>query len=171
MSGLIVTCYNWPLIVRTDFSSTVCPSRASQWSIRGGTHYISTGPKCQKEISEIKHWKWRGCIDDLGRLLSWNIDSKVWKLEICFVLDQHTEFDFYCTNSLKQQSTGSYRNVTPPNNENEGDVSTIPQESDESGTIKILNISMMYLYTEFPDIGTCRILWYFLREHNYESLN
>jgi hypothetical protein len=29
------------------------------------------------------------------------------------------------------------------NNENEGDVSTIPQESDESGTIKILSISMM----------------------------
>jgi hypothetical protein len=27
---------------------------------------------------------------------------------------------------------------------------------------------MMYLYTEFPDIGIYRILWYFLREHNYE---
>jgi hypothetical protein len=40
------------------------------------------------------------------------------------------------------------------NNENEGDVSTIPQESDESGTIKILSISMMYLYTEFPNIDT-----------------
>jgi len=33
--------------------------------------------------------------------------------DICFVLDQHTEFDFYCTNSLKQQSTGNYRNVAP----------------------------------------------------------
>ena len=44
------------------------------------------------------------------------------------------------------------------NNENEGDVWTILQESDESGTIKILNISMMYLYTEFPDIGINRIL-------------
>jgi hypothetical protein len=30
---------------------------------------------------------------------------------------------------------------------------------------------MMYLYTEFPDIGIYRILWYFLREHNFESLN
>ena len=39
------------------------------------------------------------------------------------------------------------------NNENEGDVSTIPQESKESGTITILNISMVYWYTEFPDIG------------------
>jgi hypothetical protein len=31
----------------------------------------------------------------------------------------------------------------------------------------------MYLYTEFPDIGTGIniILWYFLREHNFESLN
>ena len=33
--------------------------------------------------------------------------------DICFVLDQQTEFDFYCTNSLKQQSAGSYRNVAP----------------------------------------------------------
>jgi hypothetical protein len=30
---------------------------------------------------------------------------------------------------------------------------------------------MMYLYTKFPDIGIYRILWYFLREHNFESLN
>jgi hypothetical protein len=57
------------------------------------------------------------------------------------------------------------------NNENEGDVWTIPQESDENGTIKILNISMMYLYTEFHGIGIYRILWYFLMEHNFESLN
>jgi hypothetical protein len=40
------------------------------------------------------------------------------------------------------------------NSENEGNVSTIPQESDESGTIKILSISMMYLYTEFPNFYT-----------------
>ena len=40
------------------------------------------------------------------------------------------------------------------NNENEGNVSTIPQESDESGMIKILSISMMYLYTEFPNFDT-----------------
>jgi hypothetical protein len=33
--------------------------------------------------------------------------------DICSVLDQHTEFDFYCTNSLKQQSAGSYSNVAP----------------------------------------------------------
>ena len=39
-------------------------------------------------------------------------------------------------------------------NENERDVSTIPQENDESGTIKILSISMMYLYTEFPNFDT-----------------
>jgi hypothetical protein len=44
------------------------------------------------------------------------------------------------------------------NNENAGDVSTIPQESDESGRIKILYISMMYLYTEFPNFDTNRIL-------------
>jgi hypothetical protein len=36
----------------------------------------------------------------------------------------------------------------------QGDVSTILQESDEGGTIKILYISMMYLYTEFPDVDT-----------------
>jgi hypothetical protein len=36
----------------------------------------------------------------------------------------------------------------------QGDVSTIPQKNDESGTIKILYISMMYLYTEFPDFDT-----------------
>jgi hypothetical protein len=34
-----------------------------------------------------------------------------WDDDICFVLDQHNEFDFYCTNSLKQQFAGSYRNV------------------------------------------------------------
>ena len=36
-----------------------------------------------------------------------------WDDDICFVLDQHTEFDFYSTNSLKQQSAGNYRNVAP----------------------------------------------------------
>ena len=44
------------------------------------------------------------------------------------------------------------------NNENEGDVSTILQECDKSGRIKILYISMMYLYTEFPNFYTYRIL-------------
>ena len=44
------------------------------------------------------------------------------------------------------------------NNENEVNVSTIPQESDESGRIKILYISMMYLYIEFPNFYTNRII-------------
>ena len=34
------------------------------------------------------------------------------------------------------------------------DVSTILQKSDESGRIKILYISMMYLYTKIPDFNT-----------------
>ena len=57
-----------------------------------------------------------------------------------------------------QQDQSAKKKPQKSNNENEGDVSTIPQESDESGTIKILNISMMYLYTEFLDIGIYRIL-------------
>ena len=47
------------------------------------------------------------------------------------------------------------------NNENEGDVSTILQESDKSGTIKILNISMMNLQRykqNFPILGMNIIL-------------
>ena len=36
--------------------------------------------------------------------------------------------------------------------------STIPQKRDESGTIKILYISMMYLYTEFPNFDYNRVL-------------
>jgi hypothetical protein len=55
-----------------------------------------------------------------------------------------------------------YQNWEILNNENEGDVSTILQECDESGRIKILNISMMYLYTEFPNFDTYRILLYML---------
>jgi len=57
-----------------------------------------------------------------------------------------------------QQDQSAKKKPQKSNNENKGDVSTIPQESDESGTIKILNISMMYLHTEFPDIGIYRIL-------------
>ena len=57
-----------------------------------------------------------------------------------------------------QQDQSAKKKPQKSNNENEVDVSTIPQESDESGTIKILNISMMYLYTEFLDIGIYRIL-------------
>jgi hypothetical protein len=44
------------------------------------------------------------------------------------------------------------------NKENEGDVWPILQEIHGCGTIKILSISLMYLYTEFPDIGISRIL-------------
>ena len=57
-----------------------------------------------------------------------------------------------------QQDESAKKKPMKSNNENEGDVSTILQESDESCTIKILNISMMYLYTEFPDFGINRIL-------------
>ena len=52
--------------------------------------------------------------------------------------------------TTSQQDQSANKKPKESNNENEGDVSTIPQASDESGTIKILNISMMYLYTEFP---------------------
>jgi hypothetical protein len=47
-----------------------------------------------------------------------------------------------------QQDQSAKKKPKKSNNENEGDVSTILQESDGSGTIKILNISMMYLYIE-----------------------
>ena len=56
-----------------------------------------------------------------------------------------------------QQDQSAKKKPMKSNNENE-DVSTIPQESDESGRIKILYISMMYLYTEFPNFDTNRIL-------------
>jgi len=57
-----------------------------------------------------------------------------------------------------QQDQSAKMKPMKSNNENEGDVSTIPQESVESGTIKILYISMMYLYTEFPNFDINRIL-------------
>jgi hypothetical protein len=57
-----------------------------------------------------------------------------------------------------QQDQSAKKKHMKSNNENAGDVSTIPQESDESGRIKILYISMMYLYTEFPNFDTNRIL-------------
>jgi len=63
-----------------------------------------------------------------------------------------------------QQEQSAKKKSKKSNNKNEGNVSTIPQGSDESGTIKILNISMMYLYTEFPNFSTNRIIWYFLRK-------
>jgi hypothetical protein len=57
-----------------------------------------------------------------------------------------------------QQDQSAKKKPMKSNNENEGDVSTILQESEESGTIKILYISIMYLYTEFPNFDTSRIL-------------
>ena len=52
-----------------------------------------------------------------------------------------------------QQDQSAKKKPKNSNNEDEGDVSTLLQESDECGTIKILYISMMYLYTEFPNFG------------------
>jgi hypothetical protein len=60
--------------------------------------------------------------------------------------------------TTSQQDQSAKKKPKKSNNENEGDVSTIPQESDESGMIKILYISMMYLYTEFSNFDTNRIL-------------
>jgi hypothetical protein len=60
--------------------------------------------------------------------------------------------------STSQQDQSDKKKPKKSSNENEGDVSTILQESDESGTFKILNISIMYLYTEFPNFGINRIL-------------
>jgi hypothetical protein len=60
--------------------------------------------------------------------------------------------------TISQQDQSAKKKSQKSNNGNEGDVLTILQESDESGTIKILNISMMYLYTKFPDIGIYGIL-------------
>jgi hypothetical protein len=60
--------------------------------------------------------------------------------------------------TTSQQDQSAKKKPKKSNNENEGDVSTILQESDESGRIKILNISMMYLYTEFPNFDTNSIL-------------
>jgi hypothetical protein len=67
------------------------------------------------------------------------------------------QFSYFTIYILAQQSA----HVKPVSGTSEvgpttfqGDVSTIPQESDESGTIEILYISMMYLYTEYPDFDT-----------------
>jgi hypothetical protein len=57
--------------------------------------------------------------------------------------------------TTSQQDQSAKKKPKKSNNENEGDVSTILQEW---GTIKILNISMIYLYTEFPNFDTNRIL-------------
>ena len=60
--------------------------------------------------------------------------------------------------TTSQQDHSAKKKPKKSNNENEGDVSTILQKSYEIGTIKILNISMMYLYTEFRDIVIYGIL-------------
>jgi hypothetical protein len=51
--------------------------------------------------------------------------------------------------TTSQQDHNAKKKPKKSNNENEGDVSTIHQESQESGMIKILYISMMYLYAEY----------------------
>jgi hypothetical protein len=56
---------------------------------------------------------------DLVRSMSLLLEQDTFRWDdddICFVLDQQTEFDFYCTNSLKLQFAGSYRNVAPLKN-------------------------------------------------------
>ena len=60
--------------------------------------------------------------------------------------------------TIFQQDQSVKKKPMKSNNENEANVSTIPEESDESGRIKILYISMIYLYTEFPNFDTNRIL-------------
>ena len=57
-----------------------------------------------------------------------------------------------------QQDQSVKQKPMKSNNENEGDASTIPKESDEGGRITILYISMVYLYTEFLIFDTNRIL-------------
>ena len=61
--------------------------------------------------------------------------------------------------TTSQQDHSAKKKPKKSNNENVGDVSTIPQESQESGTIKILYISMMYFYMQnIPNFDTNRIL-------------
>ena len=66
--------------------------------------------------------------------------------------------------TTSQQDQSAKKKPKKSNNENEGNVSTILQESDENGTIKILNISMMHfiyyiqnfpilVFIEFSDIS------------------
>ena len=61
--------------------------------------------------------------------------------------------------TTSQQDQSAKKKPKKSSNGNEGDVSTIPQESVKSGTIKIWYISMMYLYTEFLNFDANRILW------------
>ena len=60
--------------------------------------------------------------------------------------------------TISQQDQSAKKKPKKSNNENEGNVLKRLQESDESGRITILNISMMYLYTEFTDFGTDKII-------------
>ena len=66
--------------------------------------------------------------------------------------------------TISQQDQSAKKKPKKSNNENEGNVLTIFQESDENGMIKILNISMMYfiyyiqnfpilVFIEFYDIS------------------
>jgi predicted alpha/beta hydrolase len=77
---------------------------------------IATGPCIANQLRDVSTICRR----------SWYIAAHVWKIydfkievvpfiidddEVCFVLDQHTELDFYSASSLKQQSAG--RHVAP----------------------------------------------------------
>jgi hypothetical protein len=88
---------------------------------------MKTKPE-KKQSLEIYHNEKQGCLwsneywyDNVNFLQKKNGRSLLLEQEtfrwddddICFVLDQQTEFDFYCTNTLKQQFAGSYRNVAP----------------------------------------------------------
>ena len=77
---------------------------------------IATGPCIANQLRDVSTICRR----------SWYIAAHVWKIydfkievvpfiidddEVCFVLDQHAELDFYSASSLKQQSAG--RHVAP----------------------------------------------------------
>ena len=81
-----------------------------------------------------------------------------------YILAQHSA-DFEAVSGTSevgpttfQQEQSAKQKPMKSNIENEGDVSIISQESDENGSIKILYISVMYLYTECPNFDTNRIL-------------
>ena len=57
----------------------------------------------------------------------------------------------YFTIYISAQQSAEFEPVSGTSGVGPTTLSTIPQESDESGRIKILYISMMYLYTEFPN--------------------
>jgi hypothetical protein len=62
--------------------------------------------------------------------------------EVCFVLDQHAQLDFYSAGSLKQQSTD--RHVTP-----HGHISLIPSQPVFCGSIKLEKSLAHWCYTTY----------------------